>query len=93
MTDNIFEVAQLAFGAPHLEPIAVTSNRDAGGIVSAILELAQALDNHGHNALLTYISNNAAHIKLLPFPTKRGITAETYEKWDASCCSEAYLEI
>ena len=59
--DDLFQVAQLAFGAAHLQAFAVAGDRDAGRIIAAILQPPQAIDDDRHNPLLPYITNNAAH--------------------------------
>jgi len=37
-TDQVFKVAQFALCPPNLEPTAVPGNRDAGGVIPAILK-------------------------------------------------------
>ena len=63
--DDFFEVAQLAFGAADLQSVAVPGNRDAGGVISAIFQPLEPIQNDGHDSLLPHISHNAAHAKLL----------------------------
>ena len=59
--DDLFQVAQLAFGAAHLQAFAVTGDRDAGRVVAAILQPPQAIDDDRHDPLLADVTNNAAH--------------------------------
>ena len=59
--DDLFQVAQLAFGAAHLQALAVAGHRDAGRVVAAIFQAPQAVDDDRHNPLLANVSNNAAH--------------------------------
>jgi hypothetical protein len=59
--DDLFQVTQLAFGAAHLQALAITGNGDAGRVVATVLEPPQAIDDDRHNSLLPYITNNAAH--------------------------------
>src|SRR5271165_5338520 len=40
--DDFLEIAQLAFGAANLEPLAIAGDGDAGRIVAAVLQLAEA---------------------------------------------------
>jgi hypothetical protein len=61
VANDLFQIAQLTLGAANLQPITVSGNGNSGGIVSAVLKLAESLDDYRDNALLTYISNNAAH--------------------------------
>ena len=60
--DDLFQVAQLALGAADLQAFAVAGDRNAGGVVAAVLEPAQAVNDDRHYALLTNVSNNAAHV-------------------------------
>src|SRR5262249_46809635 len=64
--DSLFQVAQLAFSAPHLEfaRVAITGHGDPGRIVSAILQLLEPVNNHGHNPLFTYVTNDSTHNSL-----------------------------
>ena len=59
--DNLFQIAQLAFGTAHLQPFAVTGNSDAGRIIAAILQPPQAIDDDWNDLFLAYITDNAAH--------------------------------
>ncbi len=61
--DGFFQVAQLALGAAQLQPVPVAGDRDAGGIVAAILQPPQPLNNDGDDTLLTDVADNAAHGK------------------------------
>ena len=55
-----FEVAQLALGPPPLE-VAVLDGRDAGRIITPVLEPAQRLDDVTGDRLLAQNSNDATH--------------------------------
>src|SRR5262249_2432281 len=66
--DGLFEVAQLALGAPDLQAFAVAGDSDAGGVVSAIFESLEPVDDHGHNLFTTYVADNSAHFSL-PVPS------------------------
>src|SRR5271166_17884 len=59
--DDLFQVAQLALGAPHLQAISIAGNGNAGGVISAIFETAQAIQDDRHNSLVSDVSNNPAH--------------------------------
>src|SRR5262249_26116456 len=56
--DSLFQVAQLAFSAPHLEfaRVTVAGHGDPGRVVSAILQLLEPVDDDGHHALFTYVT-------------------------------------
>jgi hypothetical protein len=60
--DGLFEVAQLAFGAAHLQSVAVAADRDSRRVIAAILEPFQAIENDWNDPLLTDITNNSAHV-------------------------------
>ena len=61
LPDHFFQIAQLALGAPQLQPFSVAADRDARRIVAAILQPAQSLDNDGNDTLLTDVADNATH--------------------------------
>ena len=65
MADHLFEIAQLALGAPYLKALSVSGDRDARRVVAAILQLPQALDNDIDDRLLTYVSHDAAHLRIV----------------------------
>src|SRR5579862_5216721 len=66
--DDLFQIAQLAFGATYLQAVAVAGHGDSGRIIAAILEPPQPVDDDRHNPLLPYIANNAAHTGPLATP-------------------------
>src|SRR2546429_4600926 len=49
--DGFFEVAKLSRGSADLQFARTVHDRDARGVVTAILEFAKALDDHGHDFL------------------------------------------
>ena len=64
--DYGLEVAELAGGAAELErAVAVDAGAagdgDACGVITAILETAQAFDDDRHDGLRTYIANDSTH--------------------------------
>jgi hypothetical protein len=62
LAENFFQVGELAGRAAQLKRGAGrAADRDACGIVPAIFEPTQPLDNDGNDLLRTYITNNAAH--------------------------------
>src|ERR1700677_3436115 len=58
---RFFQVAQFAFGAAKLKLVAVAGDSDSGGVIAAIFELSQALDDDWNDLLLTDITDNATH--------------------------------
>src|SRR5436309_14314574 len=63
--DDLFQIAQLAFGAPYLQRVSaaapVPGHSNAGGVVSAIFKPPQPVNNHRNNALLAYITDDSTH--------------------------------
>src|SRR5687767_15741731 len=64
--DRFFEVAQFAFGTTYLELVTFVDHGDTRGVVTAILELAQSVDDQRHDLFVTYISNNSTHAVNVP---------------------------
>src|ERR1700686_1265521 len=64
--DYFFQIAQLAFRAPDLQPRAVPCHRDPRRIVSPIFQLPQSFNNDRDNLLLAHVSYNAAHRMFAP---------------------------
>ena len=63
--EQLLEIAQLAFGAPPPE-MAVLDGGDAGGIVAAIFEPLQRVDQLFGDRPFAEDANDAAHRPLLP---------------------------
>src|ERR1044071_3671659 len=61
-----FEIAQFAFAAANRD-MAVVQNRNTGGIVTAIFQFSQALENEGRCFACADVADDAAHYFLLPF--------------------------
>ena len=61
----LFEIAQLAFGAPPRQ-VAVLEGGDAGGIVAAIFQALQRVDQLFGDRSLAEDANDPAHRPLLP---------------------------
>ncbi len=57
------EVLQFADGAPYLQAVALDQG-DAGGVISPVLELLEALDQDGDRVFLADIADDAAHTSL-----------------------------
>src|SRR5579872_6418531 len=74
--DGFFQVAQLALGAPQLQPVPVARHRNSRGIVAAILQPPQPLNDDRNYTFLADIANNATHWETSKdspaFPTRPG---------------------
>ena len=53
--DDFFQIAQLAFGAANLQAFAIARDRDARGVVAAVFQPPQALDDDGTTASYRHI--------------------------------------
>src|SRR6185437_2474936 len=60
--DNLFEVAKLPLGPAYFQQVAFVDHSDTRGVVAAILELPQALNDQRHNLLVSNVANNSAHM-------------------------------
>src|SRR5207245_6028282 len=56
----LLEIAQLAGAAHHLDGAAV-DDRDAGGVVAAVLEAAEAVEEDAADLLRTDVADDSAH--------------------------------
>jgi hypothetical protein len=66
--NDLFQIAQLTFRPPYLQAFAISANRDPGGIIAAILQSPQTLNDDGNNFFLSNVANNSAHaFRLLLF--------------------------
>ena len=61
LADNVFEIAQLAFGAADLKAVAVSGDRDARGVLTPILQPAQTFNDDRYNFFLADVADDAAH--------------------------------
>ena len=59
--DDGFEVAELAGGAAEGEAFGATGYGDAGGVVAAVFEAAQAFNDDGDDGLGTNVTDNSTH--------------------------------
>ena len=59
--DHLFKVAELARRAPDLQAISISSYCNSRGVITAILEAFQAIQDDWHSVFTPDISNNAAH--------------------------------
>jgi hypothetical protein len=63
--DDFFEVAKLSRGAAEFQFSLWSDDGDASGVIAAIFEFAQPLDDHGHNFLRANVADNSAHAQRL----------------------------
>jgi hypothetical protein len=61
MPQNVFEIAQLTFGPLNLELVIHIDDRNAGRIVTAIFQLAQAVNNQRHHLFVSDVSDYSTH--------------------------------
>ena len=59
--DDGFEVAELAGGAAEGEAFGASGYGDAGGVVAAVFEAAQAFNDDGDDGLGTNVTDNSTH--------------------------------
>src|SRR5208283_237092 len=81
--DDLFQIAQLAFGAAHLQAVTVAANSNASGVIAAIFEATQAIKDDRYNSFVSYVSNNAAHSSTpvkcnLPLRTQYRVSSASY---------------
>ena len=61
LPQGLFEILQLSGSASNLDFAGAIDHGDACGIVAAVFQLAQPLDDDGNNFLGTDIADNTAH--------------------------------
>ena len=61
LSQDLFEVAQLAFGPANLQLVILVNRCNAGGIVAAIFKLAQTLDDQGYDLFVSDVSDYSTH--------------------------------
>src|SRR6266576_2351966 len=59
--DDGFEVAELAGSAAEGEAVGSSGYGDAGGVVAAVFEAAQAFNNDGDDGLGANVTDNSTH--------------------------------
>jgi hypothetical protein len=60
--DDGFEVAEFAGGTAEFEAGGASGYGDAGGVVTAVFEAAQAFNDDGDDGLRADVSNNSTHV-------------------------------
>ena len=58
---DVFKIAQLAFGPANLQLVIFVNRGNAGGVVAAIFKLAQALDDQRHDLFVSDVSDYSTH--------------------------------
>src|SRR5690348_4040640 len=59
--DDLFQVAQLAFGAANLQATTIAGHGDPSRVVAAIFQPAQAINDDRHDPLFAHVTYNSAH--------------------------------
>src|SRR5437879_11528929 len=59
--DDLFQVAQLALGAAHLQCVTIAGHSDSGRVVAPVLEALQAIENYGHDPFLANVPHYPTH--------------------------------
>src|SRR5580765_5856246 len=65
LLNRFFKIAQFPRGAPDFKLSLLGHDRNARGIVAAVLQLSQAFDNYRHYLLRPNITDNSAHERRL----------------------------
>ena len=60
-TNGLFEIAQFSFRAADLEVVTFIDDGDAGGVVAAVFEFSQPIDDERHNLFIAYVTNDSTH--------------------------------
>src|SRR5689334_2380349 len=79
IANGLLKVAQLTFGPANIESTStVVADGNAGGVVSAILQPTQSINDYRNDTLLADVTDNAAHLETstvlwLSHPESNGI--------------------
>ena len=66
LTDDFFEIAQLARGAAQLQAIVAAGHGNARGVVAAVFEAPQSIeDDLDHIPLAAYVADDSAHAAIV----------------------------
>ena len=79
LPDHFFEIAQLARSAADLHFAVRSDHGDAGGVIAAIFQAPQAVENQGHHFLRPDVADNSAH-GLLSEASWRDISATEHRE-------------
>jgi hypothetical protein len=60
-TNRLFEIAQFSFGPADLEFVSFIDDSDTGGVVAAILEFPQTIDDERDDLFIAYVTNDSTH--------------------------------
>src|SRR5260370_1842768 len=63
--NNFFQVAQFTLGLPNLQTVAIAAYRNPRGVIPAVFQTPQTLDNDRDNPLLADVSHDSAHCRRL----------------------------
>src|SRR5262249_26236927 len=81
--DGLFQVAQLAFGAAHLQAVTVARDGDTGRVVAAILQPPQPVNDDRDYLFAANVTNYSAHALkfLIPRPIDCTLVADSVTAW------------
>src|SRR5262249_7713668 len=61
LLQDVFKVAQFAFGPAHVQLVIFIDHGNTGGAVAAIFELSQTFDNQRYDLFVSDVSDYSAH--------------------------------
>ncbi len=61
-TNGLFQVTELALGAADVERVPLVHDRNPGGIIPAIFELPQPVEDDRHDLFVSDVTDDATHI-------------------------------
>jgi hypothetical protein len=67
-----FQVLQLAGGAANLQPMSVACDRDARGIITAVFEALETVQNDVGDLFTSYVTYDATH---MPVPASSSLSS------------------
>jgi hypothetical protein len=59
--NTLFQIAKLTFRPPQLQMMLLVSDGDTRGVIPAVLEFPEAVDDQRHDLFIPYVTNNSAH--------------------------------
>src|SRR5260370_676203 len=59
---HLFEIAQLAFSAANLQLVMFIDDSNSRGIIAAILQFAQAVNDERHYLFFSNVADNSTHM-------------------------------
>src|SRR3954451_13735212 len=59
--NGFFKVAQLSLRSAHLEVMVLVNNCNTGGVVTAVFQFSQAVEDYRHNLFFANVPNYSTH--------------------------------